>query len=151
MKSLNLAERCWALASRSPGVQWLLLKKQSCSSHMECCSVSRAAFLCFCPRSRCLVLLLNLSFPPCLVTAVANNWRPEPCARPSAERPAAHRVGTAPPFFLKKQKTKNKNISSGTFLCEIEQYPVVRLFAGTRTERCVSGMRRESVCIPCTS
>lgn len=27
----------------------------------------------------------------------------------------------------------------------------MRLFAGTRTERCVSGTRRESVCIPCTS
>lgn len=82
----------WALPSHQPYAAFYFKKAVH---HIWNAAVSRAAFLCFCLRSRCLVLLLNLSFPPCRLTAVANNWRPEPRTGPSAERPATHGVGTA--------------------------------------------------------
>lgn len=89
------------------------------------------------------VIVKSFISPFCF-TAVANNWRPEPRTGPSAERPAAHRVGTAPLHKRKKKSVRH-------FCARLSNILLCVCFAGTRTERYDSGMHRESACIPCTS
>lgn len=100
MKSLNVAEMLGTVLGTvlSPVVQW---RRLLITCGMLLCELP--CVLLFLLKKHMFGVILKSFISPLSFTAVANNWRPEPCTGPSAERPAAHRVGTAPPFLKKKK------------------------------------------------
>lgn len=122
MKSLNLAEMLGT--ALSPVAQWLRLKKNKLFITYGMLLCELACVLLFLLKKHMFGVIVKPFISPLSFTAVANNWRPEPRSGPSAERPAAHRVGTAP--TLKKQKIHSDisvpdwAISCCVFVCRHE-------------------------------